>query len=209
MEIYMTFRRINDTTINCIITAEDLNKNGIRIDDLFERKQEAVEFIREIVAHAARSENFDLTSGRATLKMTVLPDRSVSLTISEDPSAAESVDEIVKEALPGASDSTDSSKTVSNRYLFRFFSMFNVINCCRFLAAGGSLCADLLHDEEFGDYYLLIGRDKDSPEETDRLVLAANEFGTMITSNERYISFIREHTTCLIRKEAVRILSGL
>lgn len=206
-EIYMTFRRINNTTINCIITAEDLSKNGIQIDDLFDRKQEAVEFIREIVAHAARSENFDLSSGRATMKMTVLPDRSISLTISEDPAAAEGVEEIVHEALPASSKNTTASKAVDNRYLFRFYSMFDVIDCCHFLAVGGSLSADLLHDEEFGDYYLLIGRDKDSPEDLNRLILAANEFGTMITSNELYISFIREHTTCMIEKDAVRILA--
>ena len=32
----MTFRRINDTTINCIISPEDLRSRGIKIDDLLE-----------------------------------------------------------------------------------------------------------------------------------------------------------------------------
>ena len=33
----MIFRRINKTTVNCIVTPEDMHENGIRLDDLFYR----------------------------------------------------------------------------------------------------------------------------------------------------------------------------
>ena len=36
----MKIRRINDNTISCIISPEDLKEHGIRIDDFFERKKE-------------------------------------------------------------------------------------------------------------------------------------------------------------------------
>ena len=39
----MKFRKINETTINCIITQDDLKKHGINLDDLFDRKKNAVE----------------------------------------------------------------------------------------------------------------------------------------------------------------------
>ena len=38
----MKIRRINENTISCIITPEDLRENGFRIDDFFDRKKEAV-----------------------------------------------------------------------------------------------------------------------------------------------------------------------
>ena len=36
----MKFRKINETTINCIITQDDLKEHGINLDDLFDRKNE-------------------------------------------------------------------------------------------------------------------------------------------------------------------------
>ena len=83
----MKIRRINDNTISCIISPEDLKEHGIRIDDFFERKKEAVDFIRATVAKAILSENFDLTGEMTTMRISVLPDHSLSLLISrEDPS---------------------------------------------------------------------------------------------------------------------------
>ena len=46
----MKFRKINESTINCIITQDDLKKHGIDLDDLFDRKKNAVEFIKAIIA---------------------------------------------------------------------------------------------------------------------------------------------------------------
>ena len=34
----MKFRKINDKTINCIITQDDMKKHGINLDDLFGRR---------------------------------------------------------------------------------------------------------------------------------------------------------------------------
>ena len=83
----MKIRRINDNTISCIISPEDLKEHGIRIDDFFERKKEAVDFIRATVAKAILSENFDLEGEMTTMRISVLPDHSLSLLISrEDPS---------------------------------------------------------------------------------------------------------------------------
>ncbi len=83
----MKIRRINDNTISCIISPEDLKEHGIRIDDFFERKKEAVDFIRATVAKAILSENFDLAGEMTTMRISVLPDHSLSLLISrEDPS---------------------------------------------------------------------------------------------------------------------------
>ena len=87
----MVFRRINDTTINCIITEEDLNEHGIHLDDLFERKKEAVEFIRGVLAEASRTENFNIQSEYTSMKIAVLPDHTISLTISEDPAQSKMI----------------------------------------------------------------------------------------------------------------------
>ncbi|MBP3876107.1 MAG: adaptor protein MecA [Lachnospiraceae bacterium] len=80
----MTIKRINDNTISCTISPEDLRTNGIELDDLFDRKKEAVDFIRQTVAQVAISENFDLRGDLTTMRISVLPDRSLNLLITRE-----------------------------------------------------------------------------------------------------------------------------
>ncbi|WP_130836553.1 adaptor protein MecA [Lachnoclostridium sp. Marseille-P6806] len=83
MVVDLKFRKINETTINCIITQEDMRAHGLRIDDLFEKKEEAMEFLHQVLNEAARRVGFRATGGGTSMQMSVLPDQSLSLTISE------------------------------------------------------------------------------------------------------------------------------
>ena len=94
----MKFRRINETTINCIISQEDMFERGIRLDDFFERKREAMDYLRRVIVEAARQENFNLEGEYTSMRVTVLPDHSLSLTLSEGAGAMETKS-IVEEAL--------------------------------------------------------------------------------------------------------------
>lgn len=82
----MKIKRINDNTISCTITPEDLKANGFELDDFFDRKKEAVEFIRQTVAQIAISENFDLQGELTTMRVSVLPDHSLNLLITREDS---------------------------------------------------------------------------------------------------------------------------
>jgi adapter protein MecA 1/2 len=84
----LKFRKINETTINCIITQDDLKKHGINLDDLFDRKKNAVEFIRGVILKAANSVNLSMKNDYTSMRISVIPDHSVSLTISQDPAVS-------------------------------------------------------------------------------------------------------------------------
>ena len=90
----MKIRRINENTISCIISPEDLRANGFRIDDFFEKKKEAVDFIRSTVIQAAISENFDLQGEFTTMRVSVLPDHSLSLLITREDSKEGAINEV-------------------------------------------------------------------------------------------------------------------
>ena len=90
----MKIRRINENTISCIITPEDLRENGFRIDDFFDRKKEAVDFIRQAVVKAARSENFKLEGELTTMRISILPDHSLSLLITREDSREGALQEV-------------------------------------------------------------------------------------------------------------------
>ena len=112
----MKFRKINETTINCIITQDDLKKHGINLDDLFDRKKNAVEFIRGVILKAANSVNLSMKNDYTSMRISVLPDRSVSLTISQDPAVSARTREMtgkagaVKKETAGKNNAADGKK---------------------------------------------------------------------------------------------------
>ena len=55
---YVFFRRVNSKTIRCIISEQDMLQSGIKLDDIFERKQKAIDFIKGIISKAVEAENF-------------------------------------------------------------------------------------------------------------------------------------------------------
>ena len=48
----MEFKRINKDTITCIITEDDMDEQGIKLEDLFEKKKEAMDFLHEVMRKA-------------------------------------------------------------------------------------------------------------------------------------------------------------
>ena len=84
----MEFKRINENTVNCIISENDMDEMGITIDDLFKKKDDALEFLKDIVEKAQAEVEFKPIGGCTPMQITVLPDHSLCLTMSENPHAA-------------------------------------------------------------------------------------------------------------------------
>ncbi len=80
----MKYRRIDEKTINCLISQEDLREHGLEIQDLFEKKKEAMEFLHIVVDEAAREVDFHPQGAITSMQISVMPDKSVSLVLSED-----------------------------------------------------------------------------------------------------------------------------
>ena len=80
----MIFKRINENTVNCHISKEDLQESGIRIDDLLMQKKETLQNLRDAVQRAAVQENFTLDGHFNTMQLAVLRDSSISLTLSQE-----------------------------------------------------------------------------------------------------------------------------
>ena len=216
----MKFRKINDTTINCIITQDDMKKHGINLDDLFERKRNAVEFVRGIIVKAASTVNLNMKSDYTAMKISVLPDRSVSLTISQDPSESNRIRE-VKEgpaanpgSVPGAQERLSESvkngfKPAEGIYVFRFSSFADLIRCCRMLSALYDWGGSVYSVAETGFCYLLLERGSKPDSRYDSIILKASEFGKMLTCDERTLAYMKEHCRCIIEKNAIPRISEL
>lgn len=80
----MKFNKINDTTVNCIISREELAGSGITLDDIMGRDTKAMEYLRKVIMEAARMENLKMDSGYTSMQIRAMVDGSLSLTISSE-----------------------------------------------------------------------------------------------------------------------------
>ena len=80
----MEFKRINKDTVTCIITEDDMDEQGIKLEDLFEKKKEAMDFLHEVMKKAEEEVDYKPTGSFMPMQITVLPDHSISLTLSEN-----------------------------------------------------------------------------------------------------------------------------
>lgn len=244
----MIIKRINDNTISCTISPEDLKANGFELDDFFDRKKEAVEFIRQTVAQIAISENFDLQGEMTTMRISVLPDRSLNLLITRETSkngaskevrrlaksliesiasrAAEKAREesgdqddgaafnsLMKSLLSGSeegkgekSDNKGEEKkapVVGDSFMFSFYSVRDAMDCCKVFAGAGPVDSSFYYLHEDDTYFLIVRRTKETPAGFEKCVLSANEFGELVTSEEKFISFVTEHGMCVAEEYAI------
>ena len=79
----MEIRKINDTTIRCIITQQDLEEYEIDLDDLIEHRPRAMQFLRSVMDEAARKENVRVDGPFTSMQIRVLKDHSICLTLTQ------------------------------------------------------------------------------------------------------------------------------
>ncbi|SDB38923.1 adaptor protein MecA [Butyrivibrio sp. INlla16] len=84
----MKFTRVNKDTVNCIITEDDMDEQGLRLEDLFDKSQEAMDFLHEVMEKAAAEVDYKPQGAFTPMQITVLPDHSISLTLSENTEGA-------------------------------------------------------------------------------------------------------------------------
>ncbi|WP_026526569.1 adaptor protein MecA [Butyrivibrio sp. VCD2006] len=84
----MKFTRVNKDTVNCIITEDDMDEQGLRLEDLFDKSQEAMDFLHGVMEKAAVEVDYKPQGAFTPMQITVLPDHSISLTLSENTEGA-------------------------------------------------------------------------------------------------------------------------
>ena len=79
----MRFKRINDDTIRCIITEEDMIEHGVDVEDFLRNRGNAREFLHEIVEQAAKEVGYEMHSGMLSMQVMPLPSTALAVTLLE------------------------------------------------------------------------------------------------------------------------------
>lgn len=83
----MKFQKVNDNVIRCIISQEEMNEKGVKIDDLMDNRSKAEEFLRGILQEAREKLDFQTSGEALNVQLSIMKDGDVLLMISDDQNA--------------------------------------------------------------------------------------------------------------------------
>ena len=230
----MKFTRINETTVNCIITTDDMDEQGLTFEDLFQKKDEAMLFLHEIIERAAEEVNYSPKGSFLPMQITVLPDQSVSVTLSEDGSTAlsdmlKTLTERIREFLEGVLPdelkeqfrqsiemtevTQDEPKSLpapvkSSDYVFAYDSIREATQMARTLPDDRVMLSKLYKGSD-GRFYLRFTIAEEDPKAFASVFMRASEYGEFISVDSRRILHMDENYECVIGENALETLRRL
>ncbi|CDE68800.1 negative regulator of genetic competence sporulation and motility-like protein [Clostridium sp. CAG:277] len=85
----MDFRRIDKNTVQCILSEEEMNAYGFRIEDFFSNQEKAREFLEHLVERAEEEIGYEAHSGMVSMQIMKMPDNGIVITLSERDNSAD------------------------------------------------------------------------------------------------------------------------
>ena len=212
----MKYKKINDATVQCIVSADDMSEYGLTLSDIFERNERGEEFLRDIIERAHEEVGYQINNGNIAMQITPLKDNGLVVTFTDEgPAAFKEMLQNLKEVLQEFSaelagqEERERSRVAAqkageydeNRRMFVFASMHETMQYAAMIPNTYSVKSHLY--KEGGDYYLVLEKNRLSYKAFNRISAQAVEFGNLIAVSEERMQYLEEHGECLIRNRAV------
>lgn len=224
----MKIERVDDKTVKCFLSNEELDEYEIDYKDFVMRSEKAKEVVQEIIVQAEEEVGYKPPKYSFDLQIMMLPDQGLLLTFSERESETEPLLECLREmkrALQKAREKVGMAAAASEAKkqeppkkapkekprkpefaIFSFGALGDVMGFASVLPA--NLRVDSALYVMDGVYYLCLGRGHASYERYSRACIQAMEFGCLYTAEQSLLLQLEEHGECLIQAKAVKKLRG-
>ena len=209
----MKYKKINDATVQCIVSADDMTAYGLTLSDIFERNERGEEFLRDIIERAHEEVGYQINNGNIAMQITPLKDDGLVVTFTDEgPTAFKEMLQNLKEVLQefsaelaGQEEHAKAQQTEKefdeNRRMFVFHTMHQTMQYAATIPNTYSVKSHLYKEGEA--YYLVLEKNRLSYKMFNKISAQAVEFGNLIAVCEERMQYLEEHGECLIRDRAV------
>lgn len=230
--IYMRIERIDDKTVKCFLSNEELEEYEIDYKDFVLRSDKAKEIVKEIIEQAEEEVGYKPSQFAFDLQIMMLPDKGLVLTFSEkEPFETRDGDQILEylkemkdiirktresigvspavngipDKAAGASEA-DGSQQVKRPAcaVFAFEDISSIMEYATAMPKGLRIGSTLYKLEDI--YYLCLTKGSAAYERYSRACIQAMEFGGLYAADEDRITLFKEHGECLIAEKALKKL---
>ena len=206
----MKYKKINDATVQCIVSADDMSEYGLTLSDIFERNERGEEFLRDIIERAHDEVGYQINNGNIAMQITPLKDDGLVVTFTDEGPAAfkeilQNLKEVLQEFSAELAGQEERSRVAAeydeNRRMFVFKTLHQTMQYAATIPNTYSVKSHLY--TESADYYLVLEKNRLSYKNFNRISAQAVEFGNLIAVSDERMQYLEEHGECLIRDRAV------
>ncbi len=221
----MRIERVDDKTVKCYISIEEMREYDITYKDFVARTDKAKEIVEDIIAQATEEVGYKPPQFALDLQIMMLPEKGMVLTFSErspidvegNPSVLEYLKEMKKaleaqmsKAAGKASEEgvASEAKLVSQPpedmpdfAVFAFASLRDLCEYVKILPANLRVISCLY--ELQGTYYLYMEKGAAAYKRYSRACVKALEFGALYGASLDKLTYIDEHARCLLPEKAI------
>ncbi|MBR1478516.1 MAG: adaptor protein MecA [Lachnospiraceae bacterium] len=228
----MKIERVDEKTIKCFLTNEELEEYHIDYKDFLLRSDRAKEMVREIVEMAMQEVNFQPPQYAFDLQIMMMPEQGLLLTFSEkDPFEGKDLMQLMeylkcmrdllnvareKIGLPPigteqGAQADQAAQIAQNKTrkgpefaIYEFDSIQGIMEYAS--AVPKTLRVDSALYKFNESYFLIMSKGSASDDRYIKACVQVLEFGSMYSSDTETLDYLREHGECLIAEKALKKL---
>jgi len=224
----MRIERVDDKTVKCYLTNEELEEYDIDYKDFILRSEKAKEVVQEIIEQAEEEVGYKPPKFAFDLQIMMLPDEGLVLTFSEkEPTdfkegeqileCLRDMKEILQQAKGAKQQPTKDASTIPvqevvkkevakrpEEAIFAFDKITTIMRYAVALPTNLRVHSSLYRLNDV--YYLHMQKGNASYERYSRACIQAMEFASLYAAQQDRLLFLREHGECLIAEQALKKL---
>ena len=228
----MKFEKMENGSLRCTLTQEDLEQNGVELEDFFSNTANAREFLEKLIRIAEDEVGYTTNGNMMSIQAAIMSEDEIVLTFSDSQVSGSEIIEHIKnmfhssqkEAEPaqidvkedilseagGKSKDTQSEATCDGSvYLLTFASFPSVRNFCRILPQNHLTDSRLYYLNQKKQYFLWADLNNSTKGYVYEFVAASMEYANGIEKDSARSSFLEEHADVIIKEHALEKLAQL
>lgn len=225
----MEFIRIDENTVRCIVTEEDMQEYNVEIDDFLKNKSKVQEFLHLIVEKASDEIGYEPKDGLLAMQIMMLPKNRLAITFSEKMEENGDLTDLIQQVAGATLEKAGSlkelfeeepekeiipekkpvKKTATQMHIFAFANMSDFEGFCSVISDKLTVKSSLYKDEHEKCYYAILEKGRLSKINYSAVCRAASEYGRPVSDRQARRAFIEEHCSCILAQRAVKIIKKI
>lgn len=229
----MKFEKMDNGSLRCTLTQDDLVQNGIELDDFFSNTQNAREFLEKLIRIAEDEVGFKTTGNMMSIQAAIMSEDEVVLTFSESQVSSSEIlehirnmfgssaakerqtsqsdlkDDILKEAGGKEREEALNNDKEGYSYLLTFVSLTGVRRFCQVLPKAQKAKSRLYYLDQKQLYFLWADLNDATRGYVYEFVTASMEYARSIEKDSIRRNFLDEHADVVIKERALELLKKL
>ena len=208
----MKFEKMENGSLRCTLTQEDLEQNGVELEDFFSNTANAREFLEKLIRIAEDEVGYTTNGNMMSIQAAIMSEDEIVLTFSDSQVSGSQIDvkeDILSEAGGKSKDTQSEAKCDGYVYLLTFASFPSVRNFCRILPQNHLTDSRLYYLNQKKQYFLWADLDNSTKGYVYEFVAASMEYANGIEKDSARSSYLEEHADVIIKEHALEKLAQL